>query len=396
MNLKTKREYLAIVRERYQKCSTKLEKSTLISEVMGNLSMARKSVIRSINHRPPRYRKPRTGRAEVYGFDLIRPLTTLWKVAGCPCSKRLKPQVGELINHLKRFDEITLYGDQEEKLLAMSAFTMDRLLVDARHLPLNSLGLSGTKRSPLLKTLIPIRTGFEDVHEPGHVEMDCVLHCGESLVGHYAETLNLLDIHTHWNEKIIFFRKTKTKVIGGVHVLRNQFPFPLKSLDFDNGREFVNWELHGYCQREHLDFTRSRSYHKNDQAHIEGKNFQSIRRLIGYDRIVDEKIIALIQDIYQHEHRLLTNFFYTTMKLKTKRRVNGKAIKSYQVAKTPYQRVLESPRISKQIKVDLTAEYLSLNPAELQRNLHTKLNKIQVLISNSRISGNGLQITPFR
>jgi hypothetical protein len=309
-------------------------------------------------------------------------------VAGCPCSKRLKPQIGELITRLKKFGEITLYGDQELLLRTMSTFTMDRLLVDTRHLSSSKVGLSGTKRSPLLKTLIPIRTGFDDVFEPGHIEMDCVLHCGDSLSGQYAETLNLLDIHTHWNEKTIFFKKTKTKVIGGIHILRSQFPFPLKSLDFDNGHEFVNWELNGYCQREHLDFTRSRSYHKNDQAHIEGKNFQSIRRLIGYDRIVDEEVIALIQDIYQHEHRLLTNFFYTTMKLKTKRRENGKPTKTYQVAKTPYQRVLESPQISKQVKVNLTAEYLTLNPAELQRNLQTKLKKIQSLLSNKTISGN--------
>lgn len=396
MDFNSRKDYLKLMRERYKKTTVKAAKSILIDEVITNLSMARKSAIRTLNHQPLVYAKPHVGRSETYGFDLIRPLTTLWGIAGYPCSKRLKPQIEPLIKQLKKFNEIEFYGDQEFKLNQMSTFTIDRLLIDARQLQFKEKGLSGTKRSPLLKTLIPIRTGFEDVTEPGHIEMDCVLHCGDTLLGEYAETLNLLDIHTHWNEKTILFKKTKTKIIGGIHSLRNQFPFPVKSIDFDNGHEFVNWELHGYCQREEIAFTRSRSYHKNDQAHIEGKNFQSVRKLLGYDRIVNEAVIAEIADLYEHEHRLLTNFFYTTLKLETKRKVNGKSTKTYEVAKTPYQRVLESPQISKEIKADLRAQYASLNPAELHRRLQKKLTKIKSLLGNTRISGNGVYVAPLR
>ncbi len=133
----------------------------------------------------------------------------------------------------------------------------------------------------------------------------------------------------------------------------------------------------GYCDRNEISYTRSRSYHKNDQAHIEGKNYQSVRRVTGYERITDPKLVEMIDDLYQNEHRLLTNYFYTTLKLKEKVRINGKVRKVYEEAKTPYQRLLESDKISKETKDRLKKEYERLNPAELQRSLKRKLEKIK-------------------
>ena len=388
MTQQSKKEYFQVLQNRYKECASRQEKSAIIDEVEENLGLARKSAIRALNRKPLVNRKPRRGRKPTYGYDLIRPLSQIWLVAGNPCSKRLNPKIGELIGRLKAFDEINLYGDQETLLNRMSTFTIDRLLKGERGLPLKDPALCGTKKSPLLKTLIPIRTNFKDVNEPGHTEMDCVLHCGDSLSGIYAETLNILDIHTHWNEKRIFLKKTKFKVIGSFHQLRPQFPFQVQSVDFDNGGEFVNWQMHGYCKREQIAFTRSRSNHKNDQAHIEGKNYHSVRKVTGYERISDPKIVALLDDLYQNEHRLLTNFFYTTMKLSSKKRVGAKVKKTYQKAKTPYQRVLECDSISDTIKQKLTEEYLSLNPAKLQRDYQRKLRKIGSLMGNTIKSGN--------
>jgi len=285
-----------------------------------------------------------------------------------------------VIDKLKEFDEIKLYYGQEKLLRQMKFSTIDKLLESERDISKKEYGLSGTKRSPLLKTLIPVRCNFskEETSEPGHVEMDCVLHCGESLSGQYAETLNVLDIYSHWNEKRIFLNKTKAKIVGVFHEMKEkQFPFKILSADFDNGFEFVNWTLKGYCDRNNISYTRSRSYHKNDQAHIEGKNYQSIRKVVGYERITDPKLVRMIDDMYQNEHRLLTNYFYTTLKLKEKIRVNGKTKKKYETAKTPYQRLIESDKISKEVKDKLTKEYNRLNPAELQRNLRKKLMKIK-------------------
>jgi hypothetical protein len=380
MSNQSKKEYLVTVRARYRNCQTRDEKSVIISEVVTNLGIVRKSAIRLLKQRIFVRRKTIRSRKEIYGYDLIKPLKLIWEVVGQPCSKRLKPDIGDTIKKLKEFGEIELFGNQEKLLKQMSTFTIDRLLEAEKDISKKEYGLSGTKRSPLLKTLIPIRTNFnaQETKEPGHVEMDCVLHCGESLSGHYAETLNVLDISSHWNEKKIFLNKTKAKVVGAFHEMRTkQFPFPIISADFDNGHEFVNWVLKGYCDRNNVSYTRSRSYHKNDQAHIEGKNYQSIRRVVGYDRITDPVLVEMINDMYQNEHRLLTNYFYTTLKLKEKEKVNGKTTKSYEVAKTPYKRLMESDKISEEVKIKLKAEYMRLNPAELQRNLRKKLKQIK-------------------
>lgn len=380
MSNQSKKEYLVTVRARYINCKTRKEKSVVISEVETNLGIVRKSAIRLLKQKILVRRKTIRTRKEMYGFDLIKPLQLIWEVVGQPCSKRLKPQIKDTIKKLKEFDEIKLYGNQEKLLGEMSTFTIDRLLEAKKDISKKEYGLSGTKRSPLLKTLIPVRTNFsaEETKEPGHTEMDCVLHCGESLSGQYAETLNVLDIYSHWNEKKIFLNKTKAKIVGAFHDMKTrQFPFPVLSADFDNGFEFVNWTLKGYCDRHTISYTRSRSYHKNDQAHIEGKNYQSIRRVVGYDRITDPKLVEMIDDLYQNEHRLLTNYFYTTLKLKRKVKVNGKNRKAYEEAKTPYKRLMESDKISKDVKVTLKKEYMRLNPAELQRNLRKKLKLIK-------------------
>lgn len=386
MSNQSKKEYLAVLRLRYSQCKTKKEKSVVISEIVNNLGIVRKSAIRLLRKKPKR-RKVSQGRKSVYGFDLIKPLREIWEIAGRPCSKRLKPQIKDLIKKLKEFDEIKLYNNQEELLGKMSTFTIDKLLEGERDILNKEYGLSGTKRSPLLKTLIPVRTYFDnkETKEPGHTEMDCVLHCGESLSGQYAETLNILDIATHWNEKKIFLNKTKAKVVGAFHeMITKKFPFSILSVDFDNGGEFVNWVLKRYCDRNSIAYTRSRSYHKNDQAHIEGKNYQSVRKIVGYERITDSTLVEMIDDLYQNEHRLLTNFFYPTLQLKEKVKVNSKTKKIYKEAKTPYQRVMESDKISKEVKEKLKEEYKRLNPAELQRSFKRKLEKIKNHLKNEK------------
>ena len=229
MNISTKREYIHTLRLRYQSTTFRKEKTAILSEVVANLHIARKSAIRALNRKTITYTKKHVGKKEIYGFDLLAPLRIVWQTVGCPCSKRLHPQIGNIIDKLKDCHEIRLQSEQEKLLRQMKFSTIDKLLESERDISKKEYGLSGTKRSPLLKTLIPIRTNFsaEETKEPGHVEMDCVLHCGESLKGHYAETLNVLDISSHWNEKRIFLNKTKAKIVGAFHDMRTkQFPFP--------------------------------------------------------------------------------------------------------------------------------------------------------------------------
>jgi hypothetical protein len=382
MNMASKKEYLTAMRVRYQHAH-KQEKTVLISEVMVMLKIVRKSVIRTLNRNPHTRTVKRTPRY-LYDLNLQKPLKLLWEAMGKPCAKRLQPQIPTLITQLEKFGEIHFFGNQREQLCKMSNWTINQLLVEERE-KLREHGLSGTRRSPLLKTLIPISTHHGKVNEPGHMEIDCVLHCGDSLSGIYAETINSLDIYTHWNEKRMVLKKTKIKVIGVVHNLRDNYPFPIQSVDFDNGFEFVNWSMYGYCKREQIAFTRSRSYHKNDQAHIEGKNYESVRRVVGYGRIEDQTLVDMWNDIYEYEHRLLTNYFYATMKLEEKKRVGGKIIKRHGKAKTPYQRVLEAEMIPKEVKARLQKEYETLNPLALQRSMKKKMQRIQTYMSSKKM-----------
>lgn len=387
MTGQTKEGYLETIRLRYRKTIKRVEKKAIIEEVIANLKIHRKSVIRTLNRQPKRCKSSPKGKQIIYGDDLIMPLTSIWKAGGSPCSKRLEPQMGDLLDKLKEFHEITLYGKQEELLRKMKSSTIDKLLEGEKDISKKEYGISGTRQSPLLKSLIPVRTHFTAVEytEPGHGEMDCVLHCGMSLSGIYAETLNILDIATHWNEKKIFLHKTKVKIIGSFHVLKNQFPFPILSIDFDNGFEFVNWLLKTYCDKHSIEYTRSRSYHKNDQAHIEGKNYHSVRKVVGYDRINDSELVDLIDNVYQNEHRLLTNFFYTTMKLKERQKQEGRVTKKYYRSQTPYQRVLESVTIPETVKEQLRVQYKTLNPAQLHRNLKRKLDIIYRIMKQKKL-----------
>jgi len=375
ISMATRREYVGLMYERYGKLKSKKEKSLLIKEVIKILGVHPKSAIRLLNKKPIYKRRTIKERKYIYGLDLVAPLKLMWEIEGRACSKRLVSQIPTLIKKLKEFGEINLYPKQEEKLVKMSHWTVDQLLVEERD-GLKGEGLTGTRRSPLLKTLIPIRCDFNGVDRPGHLEMDCVLHCGESLSGIYAETVNMIDIYSHWNEKRMVLKKTQRKVLGVFHESRQCFPFPILSIDFDNGHEFVNWGMYGYCRRENIKFTRSRPYHKNDQAHIEGKNYQSVRRVTGYQRINCEKVVNALNDIYENEHRLLTNFFYPTLKLIKKIKINGKYRKKYELSKTPYQRIMECQHVD-EVKEKLKVEYDKLNPALLYRSLNRKLEKIK-------------------
>lgn len=386
VKMATKKEYIQTVRIRYLLSKNRKEKTNIIDEVVANLSKNRKHVIKILSGRYYKNSRRRLStRPPTYTYELNVPLVKIWEIANKPCSKNLKPQIPELIKVLKKFNEIDISPRNEILLCKMGTSTIDRLLNVQRYK--NKLrGIAGTKRSPLLKILIPIRTNFDDIKEMGHVEQDCVLHCGSSLSGEYAETLNTLDIHTHWSEQQAFLHSTKRKIIGAFDIQRHRFPFPIKSTDFDNGSEFVNKGYYAYCKKENIEFTRSRPYKKNDQAHIEGKNYHTIRKVFGYERIEDRDIVDHLNEIYTTEFRLLNNFFYATQKLEAKQRIGGKVKKKYGKAKTPYQRVLDSKNIDVKIKMKLMIEYSKLNPAQLQRNLHIKLTKLNEMISVSKLN----------
>jgi hypothetical protein len=214
----------------------------------------------------------------------------------------------------------------------------------------------------LLKSCIPIRT-FADWPEnkPGYVETDLVAHCGESAEGFFLYTLCAVDVASGWTECIPVWGKTNINVRQSIHRMRRQLPFNLLGIDSDNGGEFINHSLYRYCQDEKIIFTRSRSYKKNDSCHVEQKNGNVVRRLVGYDRYVSQAAFECLGRVYSLT-RIYINFFQPTMKLVTKTRHGAKVYKVYDKAQTPYQRLLQSGELTEAKKAELAASYRGLNP----------------------------------
>jgi hypothetical protein len=263
----------------------------------------------------------------------------------------------------------------ETQLCQMSPSTIDRLLHAWRRLG-GRRPSSTTKPSSLLKSSIPIRT-FADWQDdqPGFLEVDLVSHCGESSEGFYLTTLSTVDVASGWSECIGVWGKGQERVGGAIHRVRKRLPFPLLGLDSDNGSEFINQHMYRYCRREGITFTRSRSYKKNDSCHVEQKNWSVVRRLIGYDRYNSRAALEALNRTYDLL-RLYVNFFQPVMKLVTKTRHGAKVHKVYDMARTPYQRLLDSGVLTEAKQQELAATYHGLNPVLLLRQINQNLESL--------------------
>jgi hypothetical protein len=275
----------------------------------------------------------------------------------------------------------------EVQLCRMSPSTIDRLLRNSRKVGGRRL-LSTTRAGNLLKSSIPIRT-FADWQEnrAGFLEVDLVAHCGESSEGFYLNTLCAVDVASGWTECLPVWGKGQERVGGAVHKIRQRLPFPLLGLDSDNGSEFINQHLYTYCQRQKITFTRSRSYKKNDSCHVEQKNGNVVRRLVGYDRYTSRAAYQCLERLYDTV-RLYTNFFQPTMKLVSKTRHGAKVNKTYDTARTPYQRLLRAGVLTEVRQQELAATYHGLNPLLLLKQINGNLEQLWRLADRQGGSGN--------
>jgi len=382
--MQSKKDYLNVLKSKYHQAKWKRTKTEIINEVINNLGYTRKYAISKLNKpKESLGEKQRRKRKKIYTQDLKIPLVTIWKILNKPCAKRLKPVIEDMISILTKHKELELTSEQKRLLCKMGTWTIDNLL-RAEKISKRK-GLCGTTPSKyLLNKKIKVRVNFDDIDEPGHLEIDTVHHCGTRLKGNYAVTLNNIDVETLWSEQECFLNCRKKNVIEGFDKIRRRLPFELKSVDFDNGGEFKNYDFVNYCERYKIETTRSRSYKKNDQCYIEGNNYIDVRELIGYLRYGTSKEIEQINNIYRNEHRLLNNFFYPNMKLKVKKRDGAKVTKTYDYARTPYKRILES-NISEEEKKQVINLYEELNPAELKRNLDRKLRILYQLNQSSMV-----------
>jgi len=324
-------------------------------------------------------------RQKTYDRKVYDALRKIWAIMDYICGKRLAPILREVVPRLERHKEIVLDKETRHKLVRVSAATIDRLLAPERK-RLTLKGRSHTKPGTLLKHQIPIRTFADwDDRRPGFVEIDLVGHDGGSTSGDYIQTLDVTDVATGWTETQAVKNKAQVWVFEALKEIRQQMPFELLGIDSDNGGEFINSHLVRFCKDNRLTFTRSRSYRKNDNCFVEQKNYSVVRRAVGYLRYTTEQEQTLINELYGHL-RLYTNFFQPVMKLIDKTRSGSRVKKRYDMAKTPYQRILESPFVVPDVKKHLKKQYTLLNPAELKRKIVRLQEKLWKLASQKTSS----------
>ena len=383
----SKREYLEAVFLRYKRASRQL-KTIILNEFCTTCKYHRKHAIRLLR-KFKRFIKPKVkkrGRKPVYDKEaILKPLKRIWLAANLPCSKRLK-----VILPLWLPGYLQIYGELPKEvvnaLIAISPATIDRLLKPVR-VRYKGRGRATTKPGTLLRKQIPIKTNQWDEARPGFLEADTVAHCGESLSGMFAYTVDCVDIATGWTEQRAVWGKGEHGVMAQIHDIEKKLPFPLLGFDSDNGSEFLNYHLlrHFTERKKPVQFTRSRAYHKDDNAHIEQKNWTHVRQWLGYHRLDNEDVVPLLNKLYTHEWRLFHNFFCPSVKLVAKQRIASKTIKRYDNPKTPFQRVMESPHIPENVKHNLKEQSLSLNPFLLRKAMEIKLKRIFMLCYKSQL-----------
>jgi hypothetical protein len=377
MSQRSRRELLQTIRPRYLK-ATKVEKTRILDEFVATTSYHRKHANRLLKKGSGAKGGKKKGRNKVYQGEVVQVLTQVWEICGRICSKRLQPFLPEVIAVLERHNEMQISLETKALLLQMSRSTIDRCLQPVRFE--QRRGLSTTKPGSLLKKAIQVRTYAQwDDARPGFVEMDLVAHCGDTTAGQYLNTLTAVDISTGWTECLAVYQKTQQAVFEAILQMRQRLPFPLLGIDSDNGSEFINDILYRYCQSEQISFTRSRPYRKNDQAHVEQKNWSVVRHLIGYDRFETQDELSLLNAIY-NDLRLYVNFFQPVLKLIGKEHIDGRVVKRYDQAATPFRRVLASRDIAIEVKARLTGLYFQLNPVSFRNKIDGTIAKLWKLV----------------
>jgi hypothetical protein len=275
MSTRAKQEYVQAIYQRYRR-APRPEKGRILDEFCAGTRYHRKAAIRVLNGPAPGAARPSRRRALTYPPAVITALRQIWSAAGYPWSVRLKALLPLWLPWARR--RLHLRSAVERQLLAISARQIDRRLAPERRQLTRRL-YGRTKPGTLLKHHIPLKTDRWDVAQPGFTEIDLVAHCGSLGDGEFVHSLNLTDIHTTWVETAAVLGKSQAAVQAALEELRHALPFRLRGIDSDNGSEFINQHLWDYCQAQEIQFTRGRPYKKDDNAHIEQKNWTHVRKL---------------------------------------------------------------------------------------------------------------------
>ena len=375
MKTTSRRDYLQRIYPRYRAARSS-EKGHILDEFCANCGYHRKYAIRLLNGAPPEnkpVRRRRRRRRVSYGAQVISILEAVWEAADYPWSLRLKALLPQWMPWIRRHFHLT--AEIEEQLLRISPRAIDYRLRSRKRV-LRKRIYGSTKPGTLLKQQIPVKTDRWDVQVPGFTEIDLVSHSGAWAGGDCCHSLNLTDIYSTWVETRAVLGKGQEGVRQALEEIGQALPFPLRGIDSDNGSEFINAHLYGYCRSRAIQFTRGRPYKKDDNAHIEQKNWTHVRRLLGYARYDSQRALQAINDLYANELPRFRNLFLPSVKLVRKLRVGSRTRRIYGKPQTPFERVCASPACDPERIAALKRQQQELDPFALSRAIQTKLEHI--------------------
>ena len=380
IRLTTRRDLTAAIRRRYQ-AADRVGKKLILDEFTQVTGYHRKHAIRVLTTHPASEPKTRAVR-RVYQEAVKEALIVLWEAADRICGKRSKALLPLLVEAMERHGHLRLEEGVRSQLLTMSASTIDRQL----HLVRERAYGGRKKRSATtnrVRKMVAVRTfaDWEESLRPGFMEMDLVTHCGPRAEGSFVHSLVLTDLASGWTECVALPVREQALIVEAITGLRAKLPFPLLGLDTDNDSAFMNDTLFNYCQEQGIEFTRSRAYHKNDQAWVEQKNGAIVRKLIGYGRLEGLTATAALRRVYQAS-RLYTNFFQPSFKLKSKYREGARVHKQYELPEMPYRRLLAREDVPPKTKEMLQQQMESLDPVLLLKHIRDAQDTVMALSQN--------------
>ncbi|HVB54351.1 MAG TPA: ISNCY family transposase [Candidatus Acidoferrales bacterium] len=327
-------------------------------------------VLRGRKRVSPKRRAPRTRR---YGLEFRRALKVCWEATDYLCAERLQPFLPDLLLLLRRHGQLDCSPETGSLLVGASLSTVERTLHDLRR-GLVSRRMSQTKPGGLLRRQVPVVVGqWRELDTPGYLEIDLVSHSGEVAAGEWIWTLCATDLSTGWTERVAVMGKGQTRIVAALEQIRCQLPFAMLGLHPDNGSEFLNWHLVAWCQENGIALSRSRPEHKNDNCHVEQKNWTLVRRLIGYQRLDTPTQLAWLNSLYTELLRPYNNCFQPVMKLVGKQMVGSRTRKTYDRPTTPLRRVLAGSQADSTKIPALVSLYTATSPLTLKRTIDRRL-----------------------
>src|SRR5713226_10739145 len=372
MTVNERRKYVKLVKPRYQQAK-RAERSHLLSEMEEVTGLHRKSLLRLLHAGSLARKKRTTPRKRSYGLAVEQVILLVWESLDYVCAERLTPVLLSTARHLARFGSVHLSSELEQQLGQISEATVTRLLRTQRSRK-QRLPRKGPERANQVRKEVPMKRIAWDTSEPGHFEVDLVHHGGESPTGEYGYSLQMVDVATGWSERVALLGRGQAAMVAGFRHILERIPFPILELHPDNGSEFFNHHLVQFWKEKvtGVQLSRSRPYHKNDNRNVEQKNATLVRQYFGTLRLDTAEQVAAMNVLYE-QMWLYYNLFQPVLHLHEKQVQPDRIVRKWDMAQTPYQRLVASGTLSAEQQVRLQALYEQTNPLRLRQRIYEGL-----------------------